>query len=333
MGEFARARTVADALCARWPQVQAHFLVHRGAPYAASLQHPATLIDASPTLCTRAVLAAIERLRPAVVYFDNSGRTRQLRAAHAAGARLIYVSSRSRQRRKAFRPRWMRALDEHWISYPASITGPLTGLERLKLRLLARPEVHFLDAVLPPADNAAADALLEGLGAPDLVVVPGGGSHFADQGLTPAHFAVWAAGLAAAGNRVVFVAGPSFDAAMPEDANLRVLRGVGGGALMSLLGRAKVVLVNGGDTLLQALALGRACVTLPIAGDQAVRIARCATQGVVVAPSPADAQQACAALLGDDSRRAGLQARVRAVGFEDALPGLVSRIGRHLGLA
>ena len=56
MGEFARARGLADALKARWPEVETHFLVHRDAPYARDFHHPLTLLPASPTLCDTEVI-------------------------------------------------------------------------------------------------------------------------------------------------------------------------------------------------------------------------------------------------------------------------------------
>lgn len=332
MGEFARARSIADALVSRWPGLQAHFLLHRDAPYASGFHHPVTLLPASPTLCTAEVVAAIRRFQPGVACFDNAGRTGALRAARAAGARVVYVSSRGRQRYKAFRLRWMRLLDAHWISYPALVAGEPTALERLKLRLLGRPELRFLDAVLAPPAAAAADALLAGFGDPDLLVVPGGGSQFHDSGMTPAQFARWGEALAARGRRVVLVAGPSFNSQVAAGPSLRVLRGVGGAALMALLQRSALVLVNGGDTLLQALALGRPCVAVPIAGDQAQRIARCAALGGVVAPQVAGVEAACETLLGDAVERCELQSRAAALGLHDAMPGILATIGGWLGL-
>jgi hypothetical protein len=346
MGEFARARGLAEALVARWPQLEVHFLLHRDAPYAKGCRFPVTLLPASPTLCDAEVIDAIRAFGPGVVVFDNAGRTAALKAARAAGAKLVYVSSRSRQRYKAFRLRWMRLLDDHWISYPEVIAGAPGPLERLKLRLAGRPQLRFLDAVVAPPDEAALDALLPDFRAPDLVVVPGGGSVFHDSAMTPAQFARWAEALAARGHRVAFVAGPSFTGEVAVSDRLRVLRGLGGGALMALLGRSRLVLVNGGDTLLQALALGRPCVAVPIAGDQAQRIARCVEAGGVEAPAPDEVVARCNALLDGESSGASsdggssggaslgaLAAAARAAGVTDALPGMVSRIGGHLGLA
>ena len=336
MGEFARARGLAEAVAARWPQVEMHFLLHRDAPYAAACRFPTTLLPASPTLCDTEVIDAIHAFKPGVVVFDNAGRTAALKAARAAGAKVIYVSSRGRQRYKAFRLRWMRLLDDHWISYPPSIAGALSGFERLKQRVAGRPQLRFLDAVVAPPDEAAATALLPTMPAPDLVIVPGGGSAFHDSAMTPAQFARWGEALAAHGHRVVFVAGPSFTGEVAVSERLQLLRGVGGGALMALLRRSRLVLVNGGDTLLQALALGRPCVAVPIAGDQAARIARCVAAGGVEAPAPDAVVARCAALLGEGSSGASLTAladAARSAGFTDALPGMVARIGEHLELA
>lgn len=332
IGEFARSLAIGDALQARWPQVQLRFVINQDAPYAATLEHPARLVPASPTLCTREVVEEIESFRPGVVYFDNSGRTRQLRAARAARARVVYVSSRGRQRYKAFRLRWMAALDEHWISYSALLAGDLGWSERLKLRLLGRPRVRFLDAVLAPADAAGAAAVLGGAPPPDVVVVPGGGSQFPDARVTPAMFAEWGRELAGRGWNVLLVAGPSFGSPVEPGGRLHVVRQVNGAVLMGLLGQTRLVLVNGGDTLVQALALDLPCVAVPIALDQGERIRRCAASGAVVAPAIDEVATTCHELLSDEARLAAQRARVRELGFRDAMPAIVDTLGRMLGL-
>ena len=328
MGEFARARSLADALKARSPNVETHFVLHRDAPYARNFHHPATLVPASPTLCTAEVKRVIAEFAPQVVIFDNAGRTGALRAARRIGARVIYVSSRGRQRYKAFRLHWMRLLDEHWISYPAMIAGDTSMLERLKLKLLGRPTLRFLDTVLAPADEASAQALLGSFGNPDLIIVPGGGSQFHDSAMTPAHFARWGEAIAERGYKVAFVAGPAYAESSRASERFCVLRDVRGGALRVLLERSRLVLVNGGDTMLQALALGKACVAVPIAGDQPARVRRCVELGAVRAPAAQTETvlRECLDLLADEASRRALEARVRAVNFVDALPLLLARI-------
>ncbi|WP_036139680.1 hypothetical protein, partial [Aerolutibacter daejeonensis] len=90
-GEVQRCRLLADALQARWPAVDAHFLLAEGTP---ALSWPTTTLSASPTRAVPEVVAAIEALRPAVVVFDGNTRVAALRAARRVGARVVLLSSR-----------------------------------------------------------------------------------------------------------------------------------------------------------------------------------------------------------------------------------------------
>src|SRR5580658_5379047 len=154
-GEYARAREIALAVQRRWPAAQLHFVLSSQASYAAQCPYPATLLPGSATLHTPQVVALLQSFKPDIVIFDNAGRTSQIRAARAGGARVVYISSRRRQRAKAFRLGWMRRLSEHWIAYPSFIAGELGWLERMKLRMLGRPQMRFFDTVLPvPGDGA-----------------------------------------------------------------------------------------------------------------------------------------------------------------------------------
>ncbi len=136
-------------------------------------------LDSSPTFHSGAVSRLIKEFKPSIVIFDNAGRTAQLRAAHGLGARIVFISSRSRQRRKAFRWRWMRLLDEHWIAYPQLIAGELGWLEQFKLKRLGRPTVRYLDVILsrktPEEDSIVARVGLKQGGY--LLIVPGGGNR------------------------------------------------------------------------------------------------------------------------------------------------------------
>jgi hypothetical protein len=153
MGEYARSLAIAEAASRHWQGAAIHFLLSREAPYSAAAPFPKTLLPSSPTFHSADVVKFIADWRPDVVIFDNAGRTAQLRAARRCGARIVYISARRRQRRKAFRWAWMRLIDEHWIAYPQFIAGSLGFFETLKLRAAGRPRVRYLDVILPPAST------------------------------------------------------------------------------------------------------------------------------------------------------------------------------------
>jgi len=328
VGEFARCSAIASAALERWPQASVHFLLSRHAPYIAKVPFPVTRLPASATFHSAEVIEFMRRWRPDVVIFDNAGRTAQLEAAQRLGARLVFISSRPRQRRRAFRLAWMRLLDEHWIAYPKLIAGGLGLIERLKLTLLRRPAVRYLDVIMARAANSTTTSARAAgpavSGGNDVVVVPGGGTGHPGAEDAAQKFLAAARGLAAAGFATTFV-GPTGDAGEPSNAassaRLACTASLPQADLAALMRSARLVIVNGGSTLLQAIACGAACVAAPIAGDQLERIRACAAAGVAVeaAPQAADLEAQARRLLEDEPARAALAQRAAALGLADGV--------------
>jgi UDP:flavonoid glycosyltransferase YjiC (YdhE family) len=104
--------------------------------------------------------------------------------------------------------------------------------------------------------------------------------------------------------------------------------------LFALMRAARLVITNGGQTMLQALACGAPCVAAPIARDQPIRVRRSAAAGVAV-PARLDAAaiaQAARSLLDDEPRRVAMVHRVAALSLADgaavavdALAGLLDK--------
>lgn len=320
MGEYARSLSIAQAAIQRWPAADIHFLLSRQAPYASRSPFPATLLDSSPTFHSAAVIRMIESFRPHVVIFDNAGRTAQLRAGQRSGARVVYISARARQRRKAFRLRWMRLIDEHWIAYPRFIAGGLNALERFKLKVLRRPSVRYLDVILSRGAPGP-DSILRSMGlVPEsyVLVVPGGGTGHPGVNDATQTFLAAAKGIAQSGTPTVFV-GPA--SAAGAAAALRCLDSLPQADLGHLMRGARLVISNGGSTLLQAIACSRACIGVPIAQDQAARIRRCVEAAVAVAAPLESAAivRTASALLGDEGPRSLLARRAAELGLADGI--------------
>lgn len=341
MGEYARSLSIALGVRRQWPKAEIHFILSRQAPYAAATPFPATLLDSSPTFHTAAVNAWIRKLRPDAVIFDNAGRTAQLRAAAQAGARIVFISSRPRQRRKAFRWRWMRLLDEHWFAYPQFLAGGLNFVERLKLAALGRPAVRYLDVILSRAASWEDSVRLR----PELpsegyvLLVPGGGTGHPRAADATATFFSAAIALAHTGNLTAFV-GPTGSRmgalGGPEaPAALRCFDSLPQADLAELMSGARLVITNGGSTLLQAIACGRPCIAVPIANDQDQRIQRCVKAGVAT-QSKLDAggiARVAGELLRDDAARAALARRAADLGLADGVDVALRALTRLLATA
>jgi ADP-heptose:LPS heptosyltransferase len=315
MGEYARAIAIATAAAHRWPHIEIRFALSRGAAYAAETPFQATFLPSSPTFHSREVAALIREFRPTLVLFDNAGRTSQLHAAVAAGARTVFISSRPKQRRRAFRLRWMRLLDEHWVAYPQFIAGAPGGIERLKLLLLGRPTVRFLDTILPQVDSALAQSVMARFRVREgeyVLVVPGGGTGHPGALAAPQVVAEAARRIALRSYPTILVGvtpqGPARCAPHADDLKLAPRLPIA--MVGELIRGARLVISNGGDTMLQALACKRPCVAVPIAGDQAYRIKRCVRSGLVVSArlDAADLERVTVRLLEAGGARAPLDA-------------------------
>ena len=333
MGEYARSLAIAQAARNRWPDADIHFILSRQAPYAASTPFPATMLASSPTFHSAAVIESLDKFRPDVVIFDNAGRTAQLRAAQRAGARVVYISARSRQRRKAFRLSWMRLIDEHWIAYPEFIAGRPKFLERFKLNVLRRPVIRYLDVILARAGDLQQDSILARVGCKAgtyVLVVPGGGTghpRARDAALT---FLAAASALADSGTATVFVGPTGAAAGLASGPHLRCIDSLPQPELAALMRSARLIIANGGSTLLQAIACGRACIAVPIAHDQGERIRRCVDAAVAIAATldAANILQTSTGLLQNEERRAALARRAADLALADGVEVAIQALSR-----
>jgi glycosyltransferase involved in cell wall biosynthesis len=338
MGEYARSLAIARAASRRWQHASIHFILSREAPYALNTPFPATLLPSSPTFHSAAVIELIRKWRPDVVIFDNAGRTAQLRAARRAGARVVYISARRRQRRKAFRWRWMRLIDEHWIAYPEFIAGSLGLLERFKVGLAGRPVVRYLDVILSRALPGQREAILSRADCDAgtfVLVVPGGGTGHPGADDAVEQFMAAARALAASGVPTVYVGPVAAAGSAGATPNWHPLGPVPQADLAELMRSARLSLANGGSTLLQAIACGSACIAVPIAKDQAERTRRCVAAGVAVAAArdSAGMVQAAERLLQDEGQRAALAGRAAHLALADGVEVALQSLARLLEAA
>lgn len=324
-GELMRCLIIARELARAEPGADIRFLVSRDAVFREAVDFPIIDCDASPTNSTAQVLAAIDSFRPQVMLFDNSGRTSQLRAAKAAGARLVFASRAPKLRWKAFRLKWMRLLDEHWIVFPTFVTGGLTWVERLKLRMHPGYTVRRLDTLFTPSDPALRREWLgrRGLRAGEYAVFVPGGRSEGHRVADPAELFIESARafVARTGFPSVVLTGRKEAIATSGHPAVHLLPRIGPDEVQHLLAEAALVVSNGGTTFIHSLAHGRPSVAVPLAGDQDRRIRRAARLQIAVnAPRDAHAiATEAAALLRDGERREAMARRIAGLGIANGV--------------
>jgi UDP:flavonoid glycosyltransferase YjiC (YdhE family) len=100
--------------------------------------------------------------------------------------------------------------------------------------------------------------------------------------------------------------------------------------LGELIRRAKLVISNGGDTLLQTLACNRACLAIPIAGDQPHRIGKCVQAGLAASAAldSDDIERVARSLLENADERQRLERNSTQAGITNAMDGALATLER-----
>jgi hypothetical protein len=339
-GEYFRSLAIASALARRWPLARIVFVLSRTAAYAAQTPFEVLWTRDSPTRSSQEVAAHIDAERPDVVVFDSAGRVAQYQAARAAGARVVYVSSRPKTRWKGFRWRRLRVLDQHWMANPAFLGGTPTGWETFKVKVAGRPELLQLDPLYEDIDATGTRDLqrLHHLEPGRYVIVcPGGGGTF---GGGPDAARVFVAAARTVARHCAMPVLAFVGARLAGDSTLRaecppgltMIDSVPNGILIGLLRDATLAIVNGGSLLLQAMAQAVPIVAAPIAGDQLARIRRSARGGYVREAALDDGAIASTAhaLLIDARARAGLRERLHELGLRNGAATAVDAVERLL---
>jgi len=334
VGEYYRCLIVAAALGRRWPGSGLEFVVSRQAGYADRVPYPAHLLDSSPTFATDAVTALLHERRPQIAVFDSTGRRAQLAAAQRLGIRTVYVSSRPSARARGFRLRSMRYLDQHWLVAPRVGAPALRWRERLLLRWMGRPEIVRVDTVVAEPETKRAGRLYGELGIEygRYLLACAGGGGYRSSGVPDSE--IFAAAAAAAGREAgtpaVVVMGPNYRATGSGHEGVRRIGSASIEQMSDLMDGAALVLSGGGSLMMQALALRRPCIAVPLTGDQERRVADMAQAGCVLAV-PLDAQriaQALVQVLTDPARRTSLEQQVAACGLRNGVPELIDALAR-----
>jgi UDP:flavonoid glycosyltransferase YjiC (YdhE family) len=105
--------------------------------------------------------------------------------------------------------------------------------------------------------------------------------------------------------------------------------------LLELIRNARLVVSNGGDTLLQVIACQRPCVAIPIAQDQPHRVDACVRQGFAVRAEleTESILRTALSLLASETLQHNLQAKMQESGINDGLKTALDAIAELLGFS
>ncbi|MGI2058747.1 hypothetical protein ACRN9T_16425 [Shewanella baltica] len=160
IGEYMRSMIIADEVKRLWSGAEIKFILSKQAPYAAQCPYPAVILEDTPTKQVEAVNQIMSDYLPDIVLFDASGRKSQLAHAHKLGAKVIFISQHKRKRSRGMKIGRALVTDCHWVVQPEFVIGPISWLDRLKLKLINKPAPLNIGPVFTLPDASTQSALL-----------------------------------------------------------------------------------------------------------------------------------------------------------------------------
>jgi spore coat polysaccharide biosynthesis predicted glycosyltransferase SpsG len=286
IGEYMRSMIIADAVKQKWPDAQIRFVLNRHAPYAKDCHYQADLLDDTPTKCVQSVKDIISEFRPDIVVFDASGRRSQLAHAAKLGAKVIFLSQHKRKRSRGMKISRASVTDRHWVIQPEFVIGEISWLNKLKLKLINRPEPICIGPIFCQPDASAQFLLLEKyrLTRGDFVLFnAGSGGHLVEGTLAADIYAdVAQRHFTETGQTTVMIYGANYPKDIINTPGVVSIKKLDNQTFINLLTLAQFAVLSGGDTLLQAIALKVPMLVTPVSKDQPSRIKVCKDRELVV---------------------------------------------------
>ena len=283
IGEYMRSTIIATYFHQYNPNVEIHFILNEQVSYIENCQFNTHLVSKSPTACTNEVNNIITNLQPDIVIFDASGRAEQFKHAQNSGAKVVFISQHPRKRSKGLSLSRLPYIDVHWVAQPSITMTPLTLWQKVKLNLFNKPSPQNLGCLFMPSEQAEVGNSLSKYGVNSksyiLFSAGSGGHKLGEEWASEVLFQLAKYANTNYGLDCIFVAGASFPGNLPLSADhIKVISTLENKEFINLLSGAKLAVLSGGGSLLQAISLSVPTVSVAVAKDQPPRIKACYKQ-------------------------------------------------------
>lgn len=289
IGEYMRSIIIAKQVAKTWPEANITFILSKQAPYAINCPFPVFLTPSSPTKHVKLVNDFIKDSNPDIVIFDASGRKSQLQQAKKHGAKVVFISQHKKKRSRGLKLGRISVTDCHWVVQPPFIMPDINCWEKAKLKWFRKSPPICTGPIFTPVDKVQQQKLLVKLNIEDtdfMLFNAGSGGHKVGDVLAADIYAQ-AAKYISENSQVtcLMLYGSNYPNDVISTNKMIAIKQLDNSDFINLIDAAKAVVISGGDTLLQTIALRKPCLTTPVSKDQPNRIRACVTNDLVLSCS------------------------------------------------
>ncbi len=326
IGEYTRSLIIANELINQFPFLNISFLLNKYAACSKICPFETHLCDGSATKDNGAVKRTLKHIKPALVIFDCAGRADHFKLAKELGAKVVFISQHEKKRRRGLGLRRLLNTDIHWVAQSKIAIKPINLLTKLKLNFFGKQEPKLIGSVFKLINKVKRERLLEDYQLNKggyIVFNAGSGGHKLGSDYASDIYFQSAQQIAEKCKlKCIMVFGNNYPKELPLSNSVTCVRSMHNEQFMALMLVAKVVVISGGDTLLQAVELNLDCVVSAVSKDQPDRIKQCSEYEKLVRAIPSVEDLTCktiAMLEKQDTRNENLFEETQSKGLKIAI--------------
>ena len=295
IGEYMRSLIIAKALQCRWPNVKIHFILNEQVAYLKDCPYTVHTCKDSPTKELARVNRLIGNINPDLVIFDASGRAQQFKMAKTVGAKVAFISQHNKKRTRGLKLNRLLNTDVHWVVQPDYCIKALSYWQRTKLTIFDKKAPKNIGPVFELSNQDYQEQLLKKYDlSPNKYFIfnAGSGGHKIIDVLA-ADIYYQAAKEFYQKNvarkikvKCVVLFGSNYPIELPKNNDIICLKNIENKDFIALISNAQGCVISAGDTLLQCIALHKACVAAPVSPDQPARLKLCHNNNLVLSAKP-----------------------------------------------
>jgi|GEM_PF-5299599 len=280
-GETLNAFQIFAFLKKKYPSLESKIFLHELSPFIES--SPISVITAinTPTRCDDKVIPLIEQFKPNITFFLGAGSKKQIKISKCIGSINIFISFSENLRNRGLRLGRIQHIDLHIVDQYHFLLENLTFLEKIKTYVWEKAKPKYWGPIfnLPTESDIQKTLSKYNLKSSEFILVSVGSGAECDLNGENYSTLIFNS-LKNAGLKYPII--QSFGKAYPNDLPKSTekhfcMNYFEPSEFICLMKTAKLIVTNGGGSLLQAISLNKTSLTCPMVDDQFKRVKICAS--------------------------------------------------------
>ena len=309
-GETLNAFQIYQFLKFHFENLESIIFLHEASNFIEESPIPVIKVKDTPTRCNTEILPFFQKLKPDITFFIGAGSKQQIRESKQNGAINIFISFSDNLRSRGLKFGRIQHIDLHLVDQYEFMLNKLSNFEKIKCFLWKKATPKYWGPIFnkPSKEKITATLVKYNLQINKFILVStGSGAESDSKGLNFSESIYQALKNQNFSDQVIQSFGKAYPHIIPESStNYSCINYLQPDEFICLMISAKIVVTNGGGSLIQAISLQKKSLSCPMVDDQFPRVEICGKLGLTTEYSPFNILEKINALKDENKEHSSL---------------------------